>query len=1060
MRSTQGEATVKKISGGLSISGVALFIILFLSSSFSSAQTPVYTIYSSARNTADQTFIPYVVVAVTDASGNTYAGGGITDTSGNCVVPVSSPGSYKISASKFGYADLSPGETIVLTDTSPSKAVPLYMERQTVLPLSAGWNFISFPRLPADRNIENVLQTVLAHLNIVWGYDNQNKTWLKYKPSTSPSTLTSIDPGKGYWLYLNDPASLALEGGDVSPNVQLYGGWNLVGFNGADGTNADTSLSGITGNWSILWNWKNGQWKIKRPSPDWVGIPSILIPFPGITIFNQGRAYWIKVKEDHSWDQAYVPRFITVGEGASGYGQFYLGGKPWFPYGQNYNPMYALQFPLSYPENWLGSDYNGDSIEADLRMMAALGINCITIQGSLYLTAPPNLSDFLDRCRRNNMKVILAFPKANMMAPLPIEGPPVAQSNPHYIDPETAMDTIVTALNLAGRDEVMAYHIAWEPSLGTWAAGRSAWDGVWSRFIDREFGRAATPGRPAVSPVSDASAAFGVPLIMQTDRDQPPIDSSPNYLDPASGVVSHTLPVRTTPGKSYTSTILVRNMGRGTWEKGKVFLGKVFGQGLPDGPIDFSADTIAPLQDASFNFSYVAPSSPGRYRLRLSMFTAGKGGISYRFSSIFEWEVEVAASGSEVARTITEPVPVFGPSDKDLIPPADPSANYKAHYLVNAFRRCIDTETSTRFGRVTRRIRQLDPNHLISADQGKDGNGNPYEVKDYPLELPATAFHFDYLGLENYYINKDNVPDDILSGVAVIHSYSRWASKGKPVIWTEEGYQYHTANPDDQAAYHRTFINAMLQTTGNGIQFWWWPGGERIVPDGSLKDWGFIDPAYSNPRPSAFVLNELKVSATSPRTIPAAAVTGLIDPMETPQGFAGIFALHRTDALNAVKADNRYVMEGVGESTTSGQQPVILGGLPKYLRAEISKVELKAGSDGDWFEVRDGMVYAVPAGTSIHARAQIINLGETTWLNNVAFAGNQKSDDYLLFPRQYLPSQVPRMTAIGFNPFLLSSGLAADKPLQPVQFQMIAEGAGWESVWITGSVHVYLAVYQ
>ena len=1053
------------ISERLFVLVVALFIPVFLFNSLASAQQPAYTISGTVRDLADQTTIPYVVIAVNDTSGSIYAGGGITDTSGNCIMPFASPGIYSVSASKHGYFDSSP-QIVELTDVSPNKTVSPSMAQQRVsLPLSADWNFISFPRLPSNTApIETVLKDISSSVKIVWGYDNAMKQWLKYLPKTqnsTPNTLDAVEFGKGYWINLKTSGSISLAEWPQPPDttVQLDEGWNLAGYNGTDGAAADAVLSDIAGKWSILWNWKTGQWRVKSASSAADSLPSILKPFPGITAFNQGRAYWIRAKEGLTWDQIEPPSFITVGEGTLGYKQFYLGSTPWFPYGQNYNPFYALQFPMSYPEYWLGAYYNGDSIEADLRMMSSLGVNCITIQGSLYLTAPSNLADFLDRCRRNNIKVILAFPKANMMVPFPIEGPPIPQLNPQYLDPETALDTIIPALNLANRDEVMAYHIAWEPSLGLWNGGRSAWDGVWSNFIDREFGTPAAPGRPAVNPVSDASAAFGIPLVQQTDLNQHPADSSPNYQDPAWGVVSYTLPVRTKPGNIYPCNIRARNMGRALWQNGTVSLVKVFGQGLPDEHIHFIGDGVEPMQDVSFNFTYTAPSNPGRYRLRLGMFMRNESGTSNPFGGIFEWEVEVAASGAEVTRTIAAPIPVFGPSDKDLKPPADPSANYKAHYLVNAFRRSIDTETSTRFGRVTRRIRQMDPNHLISADQGKDGNGNLYEVKFYPLELYSTAFHFDYLGVENYYINRDNVPDDILGGVATIYSYGRWAGKGKPIIWTEEGYQYQAADPADQGTYHGTFINAMLQTNGNGIQFWWWPGGERIVPDGSLKDWGFVDPAYSNPRPSAFVLNQLKDKARSPRTIPTQAVTGLIDPMITPQGFAGIFALHRQDALNAVKAGSRYVMEGIGESTQSDQKPAMLGGLPKYLWAEISKVELKAGAGGDWFEVRNGMAYAVPAGTAIYARARVVNMGDTTWLSNVALSGNLKGDDYLAFPSQYVSSPVSRMTMAEFNPFLLTSGIAADNPLQAVQFQMIAEGTGWESVWITGSVRVHLAVY-
>ena len=173
--------------------------------------------------------------------------------------------------------------------------------------LSQGWNFIAFPMLPSNpAPIASVLKDVSPEVRIVWGYDNVNKAWLKWTPSTLcplPSALCSVEFGKGYWVSMYNPGAISLISWFPSflSTVHLSSGWNLVGYNGADGKASDTALSGIADKWSILWNWTNSRWSIKRPSSASSLLPSILTPFPEITAFNQGKAYWIRAKEETDW---------------------------------------------------------------------------------------------------------------------------------------------------------------------------------------------------------------------------------------------------------------------------------------------------------------------------------------------------------------------------------------------------------------------------------------------------------------------------------------------------------------------------------------------------------------------------------------------------------------------------------------------------------------------------------------------------------------------------------------------------------------------------------------
>ena len=162
--------------------------------------------------------------------------------------------------------------------------------------LTPGWNFISFPSLPTDESIDNVLKDISSNVRIIWGYDNTNKAWKRYKPGVSDNTLTTIEGGKGYWVYMNASGNIDMTGWtDQSKTVPLAEGWNLVGYNGADNTDVATALNGISGKWSIVWYWKDNQWYAKHESSN--------LSVPVLDKFKKGGAYWIKTGQATDWVQ-------------------------------------------------------------------------------------------------------------------------------------------------------------------------------------------------------------------------------------------------------------------------------------------------------------------------------------------------------------------------------------------------------------------------------------------------------------------------------------------------------------------------------------------------------------------------------------------------------------------------------------------------------------------------------------------------------------------------------------------------------------------------------------
>jgi subtilisin family serine protease len=170
------------------------------------------------------------------------------------------------------------------------------------LELQTGWNFISFPKLPASKAVEQVAAGVLSHVKAIWGYDGRTQQWKRWKPGDGTNnSLTEFEFGKGYWIYVETDGAINLSGW-LSPSstvVHVYPGWNLIGYLGTDGVALTTELNAISGHWSALWNWTGGQWSSKQSL---LTLPPTIQP---LSILYQGSAYWIKIGQgmETDWTQ-------------------------------------------------------------------------------------------------------------------------------------------------------------------------------------------------------------------------------------------------------------------------------------------------------------------------------------------------------------------------------------------------------------------------------------------------------------------------------------------------------------------------------------------------------------------------------------------------------------------------------------------------------------------------------------------------------------------------------------------------------------------------------------
>ncbi|MEE9150382.1 MAG: CehA/McbA family metallohydrolase [Thermoplasmata archaeon] len=164
-----------------------------------------------------------------------------------------------------------------------------------VISLNKGWNMLSTPLVLSKTRPDDVLQTVNDTCEIAQYYDASDG--LDHWKDTKIGDLTEINNTMGFWLYLNASDHLITAGRVPNSTViNLFTGWNLVGYPSYRSSYLDQALSGVS--------WKNVQfydstdatgdyWKHNSTTK-----PSHLNDLDWMTT---GGGYWIFVTGDCTW---------------------------------------------------------------------------------------------------------------------------------------------------------------------------------------------------------------------------------------------------------------------------------------------------------------------------------------------------------------------------------------------------------------------------------------------------------------------------------------------------------------------------------------------------------------------------------------------------------------------------------------------------------------------------------------------------------------------------------------------------------------------------------------
>ncbi|MCD6561477.1 MAG: fibronectin type III domain-containing protein [Deltaproteobacteria bacterium] len=235
----------------------------------------------------------YKLYYKTGLSGEPYNGAGADQGASPLIVPLASLSD--VNNPEFTLTGLSDNEVyyfaITAYDTEGLESGYSNEVDGLVISLDQGPNLISFYRQPADTDITSVLSSISNKYSRVTAFINNS--WKIFIPEYPElSTLNTMETGIGYFVDMNEPATLLMYGQAASNTVNLENGPNMTGYNIPDSHNMADALNSIKGKYVSVKTIVDGNWKVYYPDN-----PAL----SDLTDMEPGQGYWIETIESCNW---------------------------------------------------------------------------------------------------------------------------------------------------------------------------------------------------------------------------------------------------------------------------------------------------------------------------------------------------------------------------------------------------------------------------------------------------------------------------------------------------------------------------------------------------------------------------------------------------------------------------------------------------------------------------------------------------------------------------------------------------------------------------------------
>ncbi|MCK4266520.1 MAG: hypothetical protein KAX31_04505, partial [Thermoplasmata archaeon] len=160
------------------------------------------------------------------------------------------------------------------------------------IPLQEGWNLISVPFIQVNTSIDEVLRDIDGKWNYIQWYDPTDtdhwKSYATFKPG-SLNDLFDINRSMAIWINITEPNVNLTIRGHISTytEIQLYAGWNLVGYPTLYDTETVANALWGTGADRVEVYDEMAPYRIKEVGPTYVMKP--------------GEGYWVRVPANSVW---------------------------------------------------------------------------------------------------------------------------------------------------------------------------------------------------------------------------------------------------------------------------------------------------------------------------------------------------------------------------------------------------------------------------------------------------------------------------------------------------------------------------------------------------------------------------------------------------------------------------------------------------------------------------------------------------------------------------------------------------------------------------------------
>lgn len=163
--------------------------------------------------------------------------------------------------------------------------------------LQPGWNFVSFPLLPEDKSISNVLSSIQGNYSQVSRYSALTKTFEHYVGDVNYDQFNSIEYSRGYQIFVTNPVGckLIIAGKPVidPQSIILKAGWNLIGSIKLDELPVEETLMPLQ--LGIEYS------KVCRYNPLITSFENYMQDKKEFSVLKVGEAYYLKCQKDVKW---------------------------------------------------------------------------------------------------------------------------------------------------------------------------------------------------------------------------------------------------------------------------------------------------------------------------------------------------------------------------------------------------------------------------------------------------------------------------------------------------------------------------------------------------------------------------------------------------------------------------------------------------------------------------------------------------------------------------------------------------------------------------------------